>query len=442
MEATDQVLKIPQKVKFATLGCRVNQYETQAIRESFLKQNYRETADSKEADVFVLNTCTVTAKSDRENRYAIRKFRRENPKAKMIVTGCFVERNRQELETIPGIDLIVGNQEKSELVTRFEHFCIGSACQEAANISKRQFSPLSVSRFEGRTCGYIKIQDGCNHSCSFCKVSLVRGPFRSRALKEVIEEAKRLGKNGYREIVLTGVQLGAYGLDFKKPGALAELLAKLSEFQELRRIRLSSIEPTDVSDDLIDAIVSNEKICRHLHIPLQSGSEAILERMNRRYDRDFYKKLVAKIRSRMDDFILTTDVIVGFPGETDEQFEDTAELLEELKPYQVHIFPYSPRPGTRSAQMEERVSKKIVMHRRNKLSLLTTELRREVQEPFLGREYEILVEDSKQAEKGWGEGRTANYVSVRFLKKESKPGDFVKVRIESVKGPDLVGTQI
>jgi len=310
-----------QKVKFSTLGCRLNQYETQAVREQFLGAGYVETRDAKEADVFVLNTCTVTKESDRQSRYKIRKFHRTNPSAKIVVTGCYVERNRDDIEREEGVTLTVLNREKSDLLNLLDS-CTSLSFMRPEPPPKRRFTPLSISKFEGRTRAYVKIQDGCNHACSFCKVVLVRGPSRSRSTEDVVRETERLCESGNLEVVLTGIQLGAYGYDIKKRQMLSDLINEMSEVPGLKRIRLSSIEPTDVSDPLIEVMATNRKVCNHLHIPLQSGSDAILSRMNRRYKRDFYIDLIAKIRRQVPDFVLTTDVMVGFSSETDERFNE------------------------------------------------------------------------------------------------------------------------
>ena len=433
--------RVSQRVKFATLGCRLNQYESQAIREQFLRAGFEETQDSKQADIFVLNTCTVTSESDRESRYWIRRFHRDNPEAKIVVTGCYVERNEEEIKSIPGVTLTVLNRQKSEVVNLLES-CTFLSLTPIEIPSKRQYTPLSISQFEGRTRAHIKIQDGCNHACSFCKVVLVRGPARSRALEEVIEEAKRLQDQGFCEVVLTGIQLGSYGFDFEKRQMLADLLERLTRLPDLKRIRLSSIEPTDVTDALICAMTSMEKVCPHLHIPLQSGGDKVLERMNRRYRRNFYLELIEKIYNRLDDFVLTTDVMIGFPGETDSQFDQTVELLEETKPYKLHIFPYSRREGTHAAQFQDEVSESEVLRRRTVLLRLEEQLRRSAQERFLGRSFDVISEDSP-TEIGWASGRAANYVKVHFpVGEEKRAGRLFKIQMERIENQELIGSVV
>ena len=426
-----------QKVKFATLGCRLNQYETQAIREQFQNAGFEETQVDEEANVFVINTCTVTSDSDRTSRYLIRKCHRLNPSAKVVVTGCYVERNESEIKAIPGVTLTVLNRQKPDIAHLLES-CTALSFPPVELLSKRRFVPLSISQFEGRTRAYIKIQDGCNHACSFCKVVLVRGPARSRPLAEVVDEAMRLADEGFQEVVLTGIQLGAYGLDFEKRQMLADLLDGLRRISNLKRIRLSSIEPTDVTEELIDAMASIEKVCPHLHIPVQSGDDQILERMNRRYHRHFYIDLVEKLRSRVKNFVLTTDVMVGFPGETHVHFDQTLQLLTGTRPYKLHVFPYSVREGTKAARFQDLVRLEEIRRRKDVLFLLESKLRREVQEEFLGLEMVVLIEDDMPAQV-WVAGRGANYLKIRLPIGEMEAGDLVWVRLEAIERGDFIG---
>ena len=427
-----------EKVKFLTLGCRLNQYETQAIRENFLKRGYAEADKNESTDIFVINTRTVTAESDKESRYLIRKCHRENPDAKVIVTGCYVERDQKTVSSLPGVTHVVLNRQKSDIVNLLES-CT-SLSLDQANVpirSKTEYTPLNISGFSGRTRAHIKIQDGCNHACSFCKVVLVRGKSRSRTLQEIIEEAKRLRDNGYSEIVLTGIQLGAYGLDLEYRLRLTQVLEALAPIDGIERIRLSSIEPLDVTDDLIDSIRSIPKVCHHLHIPLQSGSDKILKAMNRRYTRGQYLDLIEKLNQELENFILTADVMTGFPGELDTDFEETVDLLLSARPFKMHIFPYSSREGTRASRLTP-VSQEVVQKRMSVLFELETKLRHEVALPYIGKELSILIENSPKSEQL--EGRAFNYLPVRIPKPAPhEAGDFVDVRIVDVEDEYLVG---
>ncbi len=427
-----------QKVKFLTLGCRLNQYETQAMREDLLRGSYEETSGPEKADVYVINTCTVTSDADRTGRYLIRRCSRENPNAKIVVTGCYAERDHKTIAQMPGVTHIVLNREKSEIAdlltscTRlsFDDFRLPSR-------SKAEYVPLQISEFSGKTRAHLKVQDGCNHACSFCKVVLVRGKSRSRALSEVAQEARRLSENGFKEIVLTGVQLGAYGLDFEPPRSLASLLGELVKIETLHQIRLSSIEPTDVTDELIDVMKQEPKICKHLHIPLQSGSREILKAMNRRYGSDFYVELVQKLRDSLDHFVLTADVMVGFPGEDDRHFNDTIEVILKSRPFKLHVFPYSPREGTRAFALGA-VSGEMIRRRMEVLRQVEEKLRREIQEDYVNRIVTVLVEEKKG--NGQIEGRMQNYIPVLVPANiDSEAGSFQRLRIRGIQDGMLVG---
>ena len=301
-------------IKFYTLGCKVNQYDTQSIREQFLKNGYQEIDNGKTADTYFINTCTVTAIADRKAKNIIRHCVKENPKARIIVTGCLVEKDALSLSDIKGIDFL---------------------------ISKRFFRE-GISNFCGHTRAFLKIQDGCNNSCAYCKVPLVRGVSRSRPLLEIIKEAKKLVQNGFQEIVLSGICLGAFGKDLKEAISLVDAIEGLENIEGLLRIRLSSLEAVDVSDRLIQQMAESQKLCWHLHIPIQSGDDEILKKMQRSYKRKDYLELINKIKKHIPQVALTTDVLVGFPGEAEENFQNTLNLIKEILPLKVHIFPYSP----------------------------------------------------------------------------------------------------
>jgi len=400
-------------VKFITLGCRVNQYETQAMREALAQA-------AVEGDFVIINTCTVTSEADRESRYWIRRARRENPKARIVVTGCGVERDRKEIESLPEADLVLSNRDKVNIAERLMQGCASPAAQDAAGI----FSPLTISSSEGRTRAFVKIQDGCNHACAFCKVVMVRGRSRSRPLRDIVEELKRLSDSGYREVVFAGIQLGAYGLDpltLPSPprgegkgegnGRLEDVLEACSKIEGIERLRLSSIEPADVRPELIRALREILKCCPHLHIPLQSGDDEILMRMNRRYRRGFYLDLIGRLRSELPDFCLTLDVMAGFPGETGEHFENTLRLLEEVRPAGCHVFPYSRREGTRAARLAD-LPAPVISGRVKALKAFAARMGEGVRRSFLGRTLPVLVENRNAA--GQWQGHTPNFIKVYF----------------------------
>lgn len=428
-----------KKFKLLTLGCRVNQYETQAMRENLLRSGFGEAGEGEKPTVFVVNTCTVTAAADRESRYLIRRCRRENPDAKVIVTGCYTERDHKILAKLPGVSCVVFNRHKPELAGYVDGQS-NSAGRSGASVdrSKADFSPLDISGFEGRTRALLKVQDGCNHACSFCKVVLVRGKSRSRAWGEVLKEAERLRDKGFSEIVLTGIQLGAYGLDFGKKRTLAELLEELALIRGLKRIRLSSIEPTDVTEKVIEIMAGSRVVCPSLHIPMQSGSDAVLKAMKRRYSSREYIELIRRLKARLKSFILTTDVMVGFPGEADEDFEATVKTLQEIKPYKLHLFPYSPREGTKAFQWMP-VSKNIVGHRMKTLEVFEKKWREEIHKSFLGEKMEILIEERPPLQ--WMEGRARNFISVRVASETPfAAGERLRVKIDGFEKDHLTGS--
>ena len=470
------------RVKFVTLGCKVNQYETQAMREAVARAGARETSDDGRAaaiddgcDFVIINTCTVTEKADRESRYSIRRARRDHPSAKIVVTGCYAERNRQEIEALPEVDLVLSNHEKADIAERLFAGCATPQLQDVVFTPqgckdggrgrdwKHRYAPLSISRTEGNGRAFLKIQDGCNHACSFCKVVLVRGRSRSRPLPEIVDEAKRLRDAGYREIVFAGIQLGAYGADFppkdgsaifsargrvrrhsggvaEKPApTLMDVLAACSEVEGIERLRLSSIEPTDVTPELIEALRDIPKCCPHLHIPLQSGDDEILKAMNRRYGRSFYIDLVERLKSELTDFSLTLDVMAGFPGEEERHFENTIRLLQIVKPLKCHVFPYSRRGGTRAARLPN-CEAKTVRERVNLLIGLEERLGHAERMKYQGRVMPVLVE-KHDARAGMVQGLTPNYLKVCFEGNSDGIGKIVPVKLLNLQGDIFLAAQ-
>lgn len=401
-------------VKFVTLGCRVNQYETQAIRESLERAGVRELDVTAEpSDIAILNSCTVTHDADKTNRYWIRRLKRENPAAKLVVTGCFAERNRAELEKMSEVNYIFNNQEKGAIAGSI----LSSGSQEFQNEipPPEAFLPLTISRHEDHIRANVKIQDGCNRSCSFCKVVLARGPSRSRPLEDIEAEVLRLRDAGYQEIILTGIQLGAYGLDRKKSkeaGSLCEVIKLCAEVEGIQRIRLSSIEPMDVRDPLLETFLNVPKLCPHLHIPLQSGDDEVLKKMNRGYKGQDYVEIVQKIRKRVPNFNLTLDVMVAFPGETEKQFQNTLEVLAAVEPLKCHVFPYSRREGTQAAQMKD-VPAEVRRERAQRAITRAGKISETVRGHYIGRTFDVLAEHQNPRTGLW-EGQTVNGLRVFF----------------------------
>ena len=398
-------------IKFYTLGCKVNQYDTQSIRERFLEGGFKEPADGRKADVYLINTCTVTSNADQKSRGIIRRCISDNPKAKVIVTGCMVKRDSVELSRIKGIGLIVS----------------------------RSFFNEGVSGFCGHTRAFLKIQDGCDNFCSYCKVPLVRGRSRSRPPEEVIREAKALVKNGFKEIVLTGICLGSYGKNIGEGKGigkgidLVRVITELEKIKGLLRIRLSSIEAKDVTDSLINKMAKSKKLCRHLHIPIQSGDDEILKKMRRKYTRNFYISLINRIKSKIPAVAITTDCLVGFPGEGESHFRNTLKLLKRIGPLKTHIFPYSKREGTTAALGSRRVVDPLIIKKRIAALRRASDIcARNFKNRFLGRKIPVLFEGKSKEKNGHWEGYTDNYIKVLFKSEQILKNKLVLVRLTNI----------
>jgi len=413
-----------RSVKFFTLGCKVNQYDTQEMRERFLEAGFKEAAGGAAADIYIINTCTVTRKADKDSLYYIHRSRRENPKAKIIVTGCLAELDHAVIKAQPGVSRIVRNRDKAGIVTFLKR------------TSRSQKS--GISDFQGHTRAFVKVQDGCNNFCSYCKVPYVRGRSRSRRLCSVVSEVKRLVANGYKEIVLTGICLGAYGRDLSPRRALVDLIKDLEKISGLSRIRLSSIEAGDVSDALIRRMAESKKLLPHLHIPIQSGDDGILKKMNRSYSRSGYLALIRRIRKAIPDIAITTDVLVGFPGETQEQFQNTVDLVKKIKPLRAHIFPFSLRPGTAAAGFGCTVRPEVIRKRTALLGKVCHDSTKRYLKQFLGRQAEVLFEQERKGQAGLWEGYTRHYLRVVKKSKDDLQNRLIVVKVGQIAGEDLL----
>jgi threonylcarbamoyladenosine tRNA methylthiotransferase MtaB len=401
-------------IKFFTLGCKANQYDTQSIRERFLSKGFREAPGKTKPNYFLINTCTVTAGADQKSRNIIRRCVQINPEAKVIVTGCLVEKDWKLLSGIKGISLI----------------------------ARKCFFPEGISGFNLRTRAFLKIQDGCDNFCTYCKVALVRGKKRSKPASEVISEAKRLAANGFKEIVLTGICLGAYGKDLSPEINLVDIIKKLERIEGLSRIRLSSIEAGDVSAGLIKHMAASKKLCRHLHIPIQSGDDSILKLMNRKYSSRKYLNLISRIKRDIPGAAITTDCLVGFPGETEANFNNTVNLVKKIMPLKAHIFPFSARPGTRAVNLAGQVDAKIINQRCLKLDKISRQCRDEFMRDFVGKKTSILIEGISKNESGYLEGLTDNYLKVRLLFKPGLRNKIVRARLRNITGDTFTGEYI
>ncbi len=427
-------------VGLMTVGCKLNQYETEGVAERLEEQGFVVVPFDGPADVYVVNTCTVTGRSDYRSRQMLRRAARRGAGALVVATGCYAQREPDALASMPEVNLVVGNSSKRNLaglvVERLRSVAggIGETLVEVRTLRGEAFEAFDISRFRGYTRAFIKIQDGCDHRCTYCAVPDARGPARSRRFDDVLEQASLLAANGYREVVLTGVHIGA----FEDPDGrrLPELLRELAEIDDLVRLRLGSVEPRELTPELAATILRTGKVCNHLHVPLESGSDAVLKRMGRGYTRAEYAEAVRRVTDADPLCGLGTDVMVGFPGETEEDFADTVSLIESLPYTYLHVFAFSPRSGTPAAEMEGRVpsseSKRRSLHLRELGSRLSLRFRRAV----VGKSLEILIEDRESTE-GSLTGLASNYVRVRTEGDPSLRNRFVGV---TVRGADETST--
>ena len=413
------------KFKIVTLGCKVNTYESEMMREKLIASNYVETFDN-DADIVIINTCSVTNMADAKSRKLINYNKRENPNAIMVVCGCSAQNKKEELSNLD-IDILIGNNGKSNIVDLIEDYKnTNEKYINFINSRKLEFEDMEVEKFTNQTRAYIKIQDGCNNFCAYCIIPFMRGNIRSKEMSKVIEEANTLVNNGHKEIVLTGIDTGSYGKD--KNYDLTDLLNELVKIEGLKRIRLSSIDTFDLDDKFIECLKNNDKICDHLHISLQSGSNKILKLMNRKYTCEEYLNTINKIRSVRPDISITTDVIVGFPQESDEDFNEVLDYVNKVKFSKVHVFPFSKRDGTKASIMDGQVQESIKKERAKKLIEVSDELEKEYYSKFLGKELEVLIEENID---GKSIGHTSNYIKVEIDGTLNR-NEFYKVKITSI----------
>ena len=411
-------------VRFVTLGCKVNQYETNAMAQKFLEKGYQiieeitpENEDIK-PDICIINTCTVTNMSDRKSRQMLRRMKEKNPETIVVAVGCYAQVAKEELAKIPEIDLVLGNNEKVEVVKHVEEYInnnINNVELDDVMYSK-EFSDFGDVTYTEKTRAVIKIQDGCDRFCSYCIIPYARGRVRSRKPESIISEITQIASRGIKEVVITGIHIASYGKDFtmSKNNKLAnyrliDLLEEINEIQGIQRIRLGSIEPLLITEEFVERLKKLEKICHHFHLSLQSGCDETLKRMNRRYTTEQFKEIVRLLRNAYKDVNLTTDIIVGFPGETDEEFNKTYQFLKEIKFYKMHVFKYSPRKGTKAAVMPNQISGDIKEKRSRELLELSNENELEYNQKYTGNEVEVLFEEEK--EKIY-KGHTQNYILV------------------------------
>ena len=418
-------------VAFHTLGCKVNHYETEAIWQLFQASGYDRVDFEQVADVYIINTCTVTNTGDKKSRQIIRRAVRKNPDAVICVTGCYAQTSPAEIMAIPGVDIVVGTQDRGKLLDYIDTFRKErQPINGVRNIMKtRVYEEMDVPAFTDRTRASLKIQEGCNNFCTFCIIPWARGLLRSRDPQEVVHQAQQLVDAGYKEIVLTGIHTGGYGEDLKDYN-LAMLLKDLDEkVNGLKRIRISSIEASQISDEVIEVLRKSDKVVPHLHIPIQSASNTVLKRMRRKYSTEFYAERVARLREALPNLAITSDVIVGFPGETEEEFMETYNFIKEQRFSELHVFPYSKRTGTPAARMEDQIDEDVKNDRVHRLIALSDQLAKEFASKYENEVLEVIPEDRFEEGEGLYQGYSDNYLKVVFPATEEMIGQIVKVKI-------------
>ena len=422
-----------KKVSFYTLGCKVNQYETNAMAQKFKESGY-EIVDMNDdiSDICIVNTCTVTNMSDRKSRHSLRRVKEKNPSAIIAAVGCYAQVAKNDLENMPEIDIVLGNEEKANIVQYVEKFIENEKkLIEIEDIAtKKEFEDMGQITYTEKTRAFIKVQDGCNQFCSYCIIPYARGRVRSRNAESIIKEITQIAQNGIKEVVITGIHVASYGRDFGNENGLIELLEKINEIEGIKRIRLGSLEPKIITEEFMQRLSKLEKICHHFHLSLQSGCDATLKRMNRKYTTSEVKEIIERLRRYYDDVMLTTDIIVGFPGETEEEFETTYQFLKQAKLYKMHVFQYSPRKGTRAAVMPNQIDGNIKEARSKKLIELSNENQKMYNQQLVGKEVEVLFED-KEVEDGitYFRGHTQNYILVKYKTDENLENTLKNVRI-------------
>ncbi|MCA1056196.1 tRNA (N(6)-L-threonylcarbamoyladenosine(37)-C(2))-methylthiotransferase MtaB [Rossellomorea aquimaris] len=422
-------------VAFHTLGCKVNHYETEAIWQLFKEEGYERVDYDSIADVYVINTCTVTNTGDKKSRQVIRRAIRKNPDGVICVTGCYAQTSPGEIMAIPGVDVVVGTQDRRKMLTYIEEYKKErQPINGVTNIMKnRVYEELDVPAFTDRTRASLKIQEGCNNFCTFCIIPWARGLMRSRDPEEVVNQAQQLVDAGYKEIVLTGIHTGGYGEDMKDYN-LAMLLRDLEQrVKGLKRIRISSIEASQLTDEVIEVIDQSDIVVRHLHVPLQSGSNTVLKRMRRKYTMEFFAERLEKLKKALPGLAITSDVIVGFPGETEEEFMETYNFIKEQKFSELHVFPYSKRTGTPAARMDDQIDEEVKNERVHRLIELSNQLAKEYASGFEDEVLEVIPEEVY--DDGRYVGYTDNYLKVVFPASEEMVGQLVKVKISKAGYP-------
>lgn len=420
-----------KKFKIVTLGCRTNQYESQAYQDQLQALGYSAAAEGEAAEICIVNTCTVTESADSSSRHEIRQLARKHPNSKLVVTGCFAERQPTLVEQLEGVTHVVANRDKEVLLSKV--------------FPDIELPEFSIKRFESHTRAFVKVQDGCNSFCTYCIIPYVRGRSRSRTLDEIVHEVEELVSNGFKEVVLTGINIGDF--DGNRPEGepadrLAELVRAVDQVPGLERLRISSIDPDEVDDDLLNTVIHGKTTCKSMHIVLQAGSNVVLKRMNRKYTRQIFMDTVDRLRNACPDFTFTTDIIVGFPGETESDFEDTLAIMREVKFAKVHMFPYSERPRTRAALMPNKVPSDVIKARKQAVLQLSEQIAYELRDQYVGREMTILTESEDKDRPGEISGHTDNFLMVWVPNAGYQSNQILNVKLLANTPAGLIGSVI
>ena len=427
-----------KKAASFALGCKVNQYESEAIAELFQEKGYEIVGIDEEADVYVINTCTVTNFGDKKSRQLIRKVKRQNENAIVCVVGCYAQTAPQELEKVEGVNLVLGTKDRAQIVEMVENYKVENGVESHVSdiMKERLFEPLSIQKLANRTRAYLKIQDGCSQFCSYCIIPYARGPIRSRDPEDVIAEVKRLAENGFKEVVLTGIHVASYGKD-RRDTSLIEILRQVHEVEGIDRIRFSSIEPNVVTEEFAQAIADMPKVCDHFHLSLQSGCDKTLKEMNRKYDTEKYRQAAATLRKYLPEVALTTDIIAGFPGETEEDFQASYDFAKEIGFAKIHAFPYSPKKGTPAAARKDQLLNAVKADRSHRLIELSDKMADDFIQGYVGREVEVLFE--RAIGEGVYEGHTTNYIKVKATSEKDLTNVICTVAVTKAENEELFG---
>lgn len=419
-----------KKIAFITLGCKVNMYDTEAMAELFAKKGY-EIVDFEEfAHVYLINTCTVTNLGDKKSRQMIRRAKRLNPQSVVVATGCYAQVASDEVSKIEGINIVIGTKNRSEIVETVENYVAEKGVLNTVSdiMGEKEFEPLQISRLTNRTRAYIKIQEGCNRYCTYCIIPYARGPIRSRKPEEVVAEVENLAQNGFKEVVLTGIHVASYGLDLGDI-TLADIIERVHAVEGIERIRFSSMEPLAIDEEFVERMKALPKVCDHYHLSLQSGCNRTLKRMNRKYTAEEYAKACQRLRESFPNVAITTDIIVGFPDETEEDFKESLAFAEEMKLEKIHTFPYSPKRGTPAAKMKNQISGEIKSQRSKEMIALSDKMNLDFLKSNIGETVPVLFEDM---EKGYWQGHTTNYIKVIVKSQGNLNNKIINVKLEKI----------